>query len=183
MHNLTQSGIHSPNFTLREKIGFLLRPEVYYAESVADFKENRSNIHYPAYKIYPTPHILDIDYAARVHVILYNVGIRLIEKCSEKHCDFFEIHDDSGVIVALWNHENGNYFVPDKTFEELQREQGLQEKDWAYRLNLVQIKAGARFISDITRTKSKSRSFEKESLIEKISKFLPCPEPIPAPSY
>lgn len=109
MINLSECKRHSSRFSTWEKLLTIRDPDIYFAESVRDFRENRSHIRFPWWKTgQQTP-------GPRAYVLLYNVTVERIPTDPRS----YHLCDDEGGIITHWDPEHP-YFPsmtnPDEIF-------------------------------------------------------------------
>jgi hypothetical protein len=181
MLDYTKMLLQSDEISLKEKIDLLRTPIIYTAENIADYLDNTPNICFPWYRGFPA---LDLifggEYISSASIYLHDVKIELVESIPKDNVSTFLLHDDTGSMAILWGHKDFWYFGPEKTFEETQQEQGLEAKDWVYRVFFAHVKGKCpvRFIGHVKKDKftRRKKNEEKESLMEKIRRLLQSPE-------
>lgn len=91
----------------------LREPDIFLAQNINDFLQDRQNVEIPWYKQ---------GSFARIYVILHNVRIRKIEGEDK----FFTLEDESGSFVAYWY--NSDWFPTPHSYQQTIEANGLNEK-------------------------------------------------------
>jgi len=143
MLNLSETGRES--YAPLKRLLSMRNPDLYLAENIGDFNENKDKIQFPWYKRRgPFP---------RAFVILENVGINSMEGVEEEK-GWFELHDETGSLLVYWHENDKLFFRPKTTFEEARDTQCLLDNDWVYEVFLLRhLEKDLDFIVDITKHK------------------------------
>ena len=177
MINLSQLARENGTYSLMEKIQLLFDYDIYLAENIRDYKKSAYYIKTPWYKTTDTS-------LSVFGVIIRNVGIDLVEEDLNKKLRRFIVHDATDRDLMLWYGKNGEFGVY-KTFEQVQKEQGLRQKDWVYQVNIKHISMSHEntpfnryyrslaIIEDVKKHNYTRIISEKESLLDRLKGFLP----------
>jgi len=187
MINLNPRILFSDEFTLTERYNLLKCPNHYVAESVKDFKENKSKVKSPI-----RHRVIDPVMPNYAVVLLFDVNLRWARNEEgkfllnvnelEQESMIFEIEDRTGREEILWPYEPHT-----KTdFKSAKINQGLLQDDSIYALTLMyDINYQTAFVYDVKKHKpfgrrKKSKKRELESLIKGLLPLpkLALPQPI-----
>ena len=172
MINITELNKNSPDTSLIKRLSLLKSIDLYLAESMEDYLINAPKINYPKWKRLVVPNLASI--------VIFNIGIRAeFDERTPRNYDKFVVHDYTGEDLMYWM-KGHNLFPSENTFEEVQREQGLKEDDFVYSIYFgYHIEANCPFIYKVTKYKKRIAEEEKDSVFDKIRKFIPEPELLP----
>ncbi|MBT4805500.1 hypothetical protein HON71_04980 [Candidatus Woesearchaeota archaeon] len=172
MINISQLVRKSKQHPLTDRLLDFVEPELYLAENVADYKENRSILVPPWFK--RNPFSTANDYA---FISFYNVGIDATSENGEMNEDLVNIHDESGSATICWTGPGHVYPCKDSYFQMLDSGE-LKPQDWVYRLDVRLIyEFEVSFVIGFKKNKFSTPKTEKSSLVDKISSLFPEPEP------
>lgn len=158
------SKLYYSDVSLLEKVKHVMDPDIYLAESVADFKENARKVILPFYK-------RRFSIEPSCFITIKGVGIDLLES-NEYLEKYFSIHDYSSLMVAVWNSFDDSFYSPMRSYEQVQCEDGLRKQDFVYSIDfLYLINKNLPLIINVEKNKSGKKEQKKESLIDRVKDF------------
>lgn len=168
MLNLSKLERASRDIPLKDRIVECVNPEIYEAESIADYKENKSIMVPPWFKRNP---LSSSNYYALV--IFYDVGIDGIYDKDKLTEGVTKVHDGSGSKVMCWT-EPGQILPAKKSYFQMLDDGDLEVQDWVYRLIIRHSYEGELpFIAEVTKNKFTHRKRERDSLVDRITSLFP----------
>ena len=172
--NLSEAFRNSEDFSLWKKVKDNFDYEIYRAESIRDFRENKHLLYPPFLKrnpIYPNDDC--------VLIYFYNVGIEALYEDDRLIPNRVAVHDRSGGAVMCWTRPGEILPARDDYISLLERGT-LKPKDWVYRLDVrYYYPEDLPFVADVQKTKFNRPVPEKKASLEKIISLFPQPEALP----
>jgi len=179
MLNLSKLARNSAEFPLKVRAREFVDPEIYLAEDIKDYRENKSLIVPPWFKKNPFS-------SAGLYALIafHNVGIDgILNGRGGLVKDLVKVHDGSGSTVMCWN-EPGEMFASHKSYFQRLEDGELLLQDWVYGLTIVHsYHKGLPFVSEIEKSKFTRTKRKKSSLMDRINSLFPDLVPAPQPSY
>jgi hypothetical protein len=172
MLNFNEVILKSPDYSLVDKIKSIRYPNMYHVDDIGDYLNNKDNITFDWYKKIPFPS--ELPYCA--YVFFSNVGLKRIGFNDDFNLHIFCMHDSSGEDIIYW----GNYkntIKTLKTFEEMQKKEGLKDNDWLFSV-LVRylISYNLPTIYSVNKFNFSNKVY-KDSIKDKVNNFFPTFKP------
>jgi len=178
MLNLSRLARNSTEFPLKDRAREFVGPEIYLAEDVKDYEEERPLIVPPWFKKNSLS-------SASLYALIafHNVGIEGIPNERGLIEDLVKVHDGSSSTVMCWN-KPGELFASHKSYFQRLEDGELLPQDWVYALTVAHsYYRGLPFVLEIEKSKFTRTKREKSSLIDRINSLFPDFEPALQPSY
>ncbi len=184
MLNLSEFFRSNGRLSVKAKLRSLKDPNIYLAENVGDYLENKNKMEMKFYQGFLPP----IDYFTdrRAFVFFHNVGIRVskIDEESERP-QWFYVHDETGEELMNWHNDPSLIVAPPiRTFNQVEDEEDLKLDDFVSRVIIqYDINYKMPYIIDVEKQKYKLRpDTKKESLLEKTRSYSLNPHLLPQPA-
>ncbi len=173
MINLSELERESNTLSPLKKLkSHLLVSDIYFAESIKDYKEACLNLSYPWYKKFP----IFSDIANQACIIIQNIKLQTYESYTNipyQNMNWFVIEDETDFDILYWNPKE--IISPSiNSYEELAQTQGLKENDFVYDIFFRKfLPDRCTHIIEVQKYNKKLIPNKKISLDERIKKFFP----------
>ncbi len=183
MRNLTVETLRSDQVTVANKLSSLFQPNIYQAEDLFDFTDNRKELTCGWWQR-STPFRL-----RQAYILIYNVSIMVMngqgrDEEADSPC-WFKLQDHSDMLVVPWYHSLP-VIASRLSFTQAQKEQGLKENDFVYEVTLgYYLDNDLPYIIDVQKDEDdKPKKYRKKKKEEKRWKkpgfdWLAPPQPMP----